>query len=105
MFNFPSLAEYFLSHGGYINEKDEFGHTALHHAARNNNTEMVEFLISHGANISERDDESETALHIAAHYNCKKQPNFLLDLVPIFLKETMMDKLLFIMQHIIILKK
>ncbi|EAY09498.1 KIAA1223 protein, putative [Trichomonas vaginalis G3] len=78
MFNFPSLAEYFLSHGGYINEKDEFGHTALHHAARNNNTEMVEFLISHGANISERDYESETALHYAAHYNCKETAELLI---------------------------
>ncbi|EAY01064.1 hypothetical protein TVAG_481340 [Trichomonas vaginalis G3] len=54
IFNIPSLCEYFLSKGAYINETDIFGETALHIAARYNSKETVKFLISHRININKK---------------------------------------------------
>ncbi|EAX92679.1 hypothetical protein TVAG_439070 [Trichomonas vaginalis G3] len=48
------MAEYLLSHGANINEKDNLSETALHSAAGKSNKDMIEFLLSHGANILEK---------------------------------------------------
>ncbi|EAY20671.1 hypothetical protein TVAG_163670 [Trichomonas vaginalis G3] len=53
-FNTPSLCKYFLSNGANINEKDDFGKTALHYAAKNNIIEIAKLIISHGANVNEK---------------------------------------------------
>ncbi|EAY06796.1 ankyrin repeat protein, putative [Trichomonas vaginalis G3] len=71
-FNIPSLCEYFLSYGANINEKDEYGKTALHAAAENNSKETAEFLLSHGANINAKDKYKKTAFHYAAANNSKE---------------------------------
>ncbi|EAX97348.1 hypothetical protein TVAG_293530 [Trichomonas vaginalis G3] len=71
-FDIPSLCEYFLSNGANINEKDEYGNTALHIAACYNSKETAKLLISHGININEKNNDGETALHIAAYYDRKE---------------------------------
>ncbi|EAX99308.1 hypothetical protein TVAG_152270 [Trichomonas vaginalis G3] len=48
-----------------INEKDNDGITALHHAAWNNYKDTAEVLISYGANINEKDNDGRTVLHNA----------------------------------------
>ncbi|EAX95192.1 hypothetical protein TVAG_032590 [Trichomonas vaginalis G3] len=78
MFNIPSLCEYFLSNGANVNEKGEYGQTALHYAACYNNKETAELLISHGANINEKDKYGTTALHFAAKYNSKETAELLI---------------------------
>ncbi|EAX93779.1 ankyrin repeat protein, putative [Trichomonas vaginalis G3] len=65
-FDVSSLCIYFFSLGANINQCDQFGETALHLAAQNNNKELIEFLLSHGVNINEPDNEGITALHKAA---------------------------------------
>ncbi|EAY01266.1 hypothetical protein TVAG_027340 [Trichomonas vaginalis G3] len=77
-FAVPSFLEYFLSHGANINEKIEYGKTALHIAAKNNRKEIAEVLILHGANINEKDEFGETALHIAAWKDSKEIAEFLI---------------------------
>lgn len=54
-FNFPSLCEYFISHGIDVNSIDERRKTALHIAAETNSIEIAEILISHGADINAKD--------------------------------------------------
>ncbi|EAY01699.1 ankyrin repeat protein, putative [Trichomonas vaginalis G3] len=70
--NIQSFLEYFLSHGANINEKAEYGKTALHIAAEHNSKEVAEVLLSHGANVNEKDRLELTALHIAAEHNSKE---------------------------------
>ncbi|EAX92064.1 hypothetical protein TVAG_460240 [Trichomonas vaginalis G3] len=77
-FNIPSLLEYFLSHGANINEKNNYGESALHYAVTDSGKETAEFLISHGANINEKDNNGKTALHIAVLHNSKEIAEFLI---------------------------
>ncbi|EAY04521.1 hypothetical protein TVAG_244220 [Trichomonas vaginalis G3] len=69
MFAIPSLLEYFVSHGGYINKSNQRGDTALHYAARFNSKEMAELLLSYGAYIDKMNNLEETPLHTSAIYN------------------------------------
>ncbi|EAX89494.1 ankyrin repeat protein, putative [Trichomonas vaginalis G3] len=78
MFNIPSLCEYFLSHGAYINEKVKNIYPALHLAAQYNCKETAEFLISHGADINKKDNYGRTALYVAAAYNSKETAELLI---------------------------
>ncbi|EAY13990.1 ankyrin repeat protein, putative [Trichomonas vaginalis G3] len=78
MFGITSLCEYFLSHGAKINDKDDFGKTALHYAAKYNNKEAAELLISCRAKINEKDKDKKTALHYAAECNSKETAEFLI---------------------------
>ncbi|EAY22377.1 hypothetical protein TVAG_378560 [Trichomonas vaginalis G3] len=77
-FNIPSFCEYFLSNGANINEKYEYGETALHFAAINNSKETAELLISHGININEKDKNGKAALHFAAINNNKETAELLI---------------------------
>ena len=47
--NYKETAEVLISHGANLNEKDEFGGTALHIAIMENSKDFAEILISHGA--------------------------------------------------------
>lgn len=55
-----------LDGGADVNEKDEFGRTALITAASSNSIETVLLLLSHGADVNARDNNGETALIISA---------------------------------------
>ena len=48
--------------------KSQYGFTLLHHAAKENKTEIIEFLVNKGCNIDEVDDDEQTALHKAAMF-------------------------------------
>ena len=48
---------------------DEGGLTALHWAARSNNTEMVRLLLSKGASLKVTDSEGQSVLHTAVRTN------------------------------------
>ncbi|EAY04057.1 ankyrin repeat protein, putative [Trichomonas vaginalis G3] len=78
--NITSFLEYFLSFGLNINEKDEYGKTALHIAAMNNKKETAKVLISLGANVNEKTKNGQTALHIAAMNNKKETAKVLISL-------------------------
>lgn len=45
------------SHAELINERDEFGATALHHAAFGGHRSVVQFLVQQGAEINAQDAE------------------------------------------------
>ncbi|EAY12308.1 ankyrin repeat protein, putative [Trichomonas vaginalis G3] len=78
IFNIRSLFEYFFSHGGNVNEKNQNGKTALHDAAYRNSKETAELLISHGANVNEKNQNGETAHHDAAYKNSKETAEVLI---------------------------
>lgn len=52
-----------------VNKKDEFGKTALHHAAEKNNLPKVQQLLFWGADVNANDGGNATPLHIAAYKN------------------------------------
>ena len=60
MYNSKETTELLISLGANINEKDNYGKTALHYAAENNGKETAELLISHGININEKGNYGET---------------------------------------------
>ncbi|EAY20762.1 hypothetical protein TVAG_391460 [Trichomonas vaginalis G3] len=98
-FDIPSLCEYFLSHCANVNEKDEYGKTALHYAAENNSKETAEFLISHGADINEENNDGKTALHCAAENNSEETAEFLISHGANINEKDEYGKPLFIMQQ------
>ena len=51
-----------------INERDEYGFTPLHWAAKNGHTETVRDLIAAGANVDLANNSRWTPLHWAAFY-------------------------------------
>ena len=55
-----------LDAGSDINETNNYGWTALMHAARNGDSELVKLLISKGAQVDLQDDSGWTALMRAA---------------------------------------
>ncbi|EAX92680.1 ankyrin repeat protein, putative [Trichomonas vaginalis G3] len=99
------MAEYLLSHGANVNEKNKYGETVLHKAIKNNNKEMAEFLLSHGANINEKDNLSETALHSAAGKSNKDMIEFLLSHGANILEKIFLMILFFIKQSKMIVIK
>lgn len=59
--NIISLMEYFLKNGIDVNEKDEWGDTALHYSCRGGNINIIKLLLENGANINEKNKKGHTA--------------------------------------------
>lgn len=59
------LAEYFLSKGCNINDKDDGGNTPLLCAVRANKLDMVMFLVEKGADLNAKNDFDDTPLKMA----------------------------------------
>lgn len=56
-----------------IDEQDSLGQTALHHAVRNGNFELVKLIITHKPNINARDRQGFTPLmFVAENQNCEE---------------------------------
>jgi ankyrin repeat protein len=49
-----------------VNEKDEYGFTALHGLAGEEYYDIVQVLIEHGADVNAKNDDGITPLHLAA---------------------------------------
>jgi FOG: Ankyrin repeat len=49
-----------------VNERDEYGFTALHGLAEEEHYDIVQFLIGHGADVNARNEDGITPLHLAA---------------------------------------
>ncbi|EAY17501.1 ankyrin repeat protein, putative [Trichomonas vaginalis G3] len=77
-FCIPSLCEYFISHGAFIDAKNQSGETALHFAAKLNCIEIEEVLISHDADVNAKDNDGWSVLHSAAESNSKETAEFLI---------------------------
>ena len=56
----------FEQKGANINEKNEYGMTALHLASRYGNLEIVKYLVEKGANINEKNERGLTAFWFAS---------------------------------------
>lgn len=54
--------------GADINEKDEFGTSALHYAIVHKQVEIVYLLLSLGADVAIQDNDGCTAVHYAVEY-------------------------------------
>lgn len=70
---------FLLQSGTDVNELDEDGRTALHHAAIDGNSEMAAYLIRKSANIDLQDDIGYSALHYAAQNNCSEIASLLIE--------------------------
>jgi len=65
--NHQPLLDYLAGKGNKaINESDEQGKTALHHAVVQNKHDVVQWLLAHGAAIDNKDADGLTLLHWAA---------------------------------------
>ncbi len=53
-------------HPEAVNEKDEYGFTALHGLAEEEHYDIVRFLIEHGADVNAQNEDGITPLHLAA---------------------------------------
>ena len=60
-----------------INEIDENGNTALHTAAKINDTDLVTFLVYKGANAELKNHSGDTPLHIAIKNDAKESASIL----------------------------
>jgi len=60
------LVETLLSKGASVNEKDEYGYTALYWSARNGHADLSKVLLENGANVNEKDEDGNTPLHRSA---------------------------------------
>ena len=62
-----SGARWLIQHGASINQRDDNGNTALHHAAANGQISIAQWLLQYGASIKETNFQGLTALHAAAN--------------------------------------
>ena len=58
----------FLRNGWNVQTRNEYGHSAIHDAVKNNDLSMVQLLIDFGANVNEIHEALLTPLHYAAKY-------------------------------------
>ncbi|MFN7097892.1 MAG: ankyrin repeat domain-containing protein, partial [Gammaproteobacteria bacterium] len=65
--------------GASLDEKDEYGRTALHIAASNNRYDIVKLLLEHGIPLDKKDNFGRTALHWAASKDGLKIVKLLLE--------------------------
>lgn len=47
-------------------DEEEFGYTALHHAARHNHVNIATWLLENGADVNSRNNYGFTPLHVAS---------------------------------------
>jgi len=64
---------------GNLNIKNEYGATAMHHAAEHNHIGMIRYLIKNGAEIEARNLPGDTPLHIAVRGGYGTIANLLID--------------------------
>lgn len=65
----PDGVEAAVCAGADVDEKDEFGATALHYSISESNPEVARRLIDLGANVNIQDDQGRTPLHYAVEYS------------------------------------
>ncbi len=59
--------EHLLGNECYVDDRDNWGYTALHLAVSNGHLDVVATLLQHGADVNALDNKSRTPLHWAAH--------------------------------------
>jgi ankyrin repeat protein len=65
----PEIVLYLIEKGENVNyQESNYGMTALHHAARNGNLELIEKLVAKGANMKLQNKEEETPFAVAVFY-------------------------------------
>lgn len=52
----PAVQKVLETHWDIVNEADELGATALHHAAFEGHSDVARYLVKHGANVNARDN-------------------------------------------------
>jgi ankyrin repeat protein len=67
-----------LKHGAKIDERNNYGSTALILVAANGRTQMIEVILKHGAKIDEKNNDGDTALLSAAANGHTQMVEFLL---------------------------
>ncbi|MDR2877234.1 MAG: ankyrin repeat domain-containing protein, partial [Chromatiales bacterium] len=78
MHDSPTRVTEMLANGADVDERNAYGWTALMHAARTGDVEMITLLLDHGAAIDTSDKEGWTALMRAAHRGNLDAVNMLL---------------------------
>ena len=68
-----------IANGGYPDQADEEGRTAMHYAAINGNLQIIAILIKEGAKRDPREKLGNTPLHLAADVNQVEAVQLLLD--------------------------
>lgn len=63
--NSIELIDELLSHGCWLESRDECGETALHWAVRESLLDIVDYLLAHGANPDALNDDDESSAHFA----------------------------------------
>lgn len=63
--NSMDLIDELLSHGCWLEARDECGETALHWAVRESLLDIVDYLLAHGANPDALNDDDESSAHFA----------------------------------------
>lgn len=79
-----SIAQTLLDAGADVDQKGDGGNTPLHHAAGEQNVELVQFLLDQGANLQAKNDDGQTPLAYAmsGYYDYLPEPyviNMLID--------------------------
>ncbi|KAG4085699.1 ankyrin repeat-containing domain protein [Neocallimastix lanati (nom. inval.)] len=77
--NFINIVKYLLDQNVYINEKNQFHETALHHAISGGHYDIIKLLIDHGADIHIKDNDNLTTLMYASREDKKDIVQLLLD--------------------------
>jgi hypothetical protein len=73
------LLDQLLDRGADVHAKDDYGRTAIVHAADTRNAEAVRKLLEHGASIDDRDHNDQTLLMIAVNLREREIVKILLD--------------------------